>query len=87
MENVEKLRVLLQHWIDHNTGHAEEFAKWEKCMTEDSKQNIADHIGAAIKGVEKVNEQLSKALLEAGGPKEDGGGEHHHHHGHHHHHH
>jgi len=87
MENVEKLRVLLQHWIDHNKGHAEEFAKWEKCMTEDAKENIAGHIGAAIEAVEKVNEQLSKALFEAGGPIKDGGGEHHHHHGHHHHHH
>ena len=42
MENVEKLRVLLQHWIDHNKGHAEEFAKWEKCMADEEydKGNI-----------------------------------------------
>jgi len=84
MKNVEKLRVLLQHWIDHNESHAEEFSKWEKIMTEDSEGNIADHIGEAVKAVKTVNEQLSNALLEAGGPKEERNREHHHHHEHHH---
>ena len=86
MENVEKLRVLLQHWIDHNKSHAEEFSKWEKIMIEDAEGNIAAHISEAVKAVEKVNEQLTKALSEAGGPKEVGGEGHHHHHGDHHHH-
>ncbi len=89
MDNVDKLRVLLQHWIDHNKGHAEEFAKWQELMTEDAKGVIADHIGEAIKEMEKANEHLAKALQDAGGPKEGGGGDDHHHHhgdGHHHHH-
>ena len=85
MKNVEKLRVLLQHWIDHNKSHGEEFSKWEKIMIEDAEGNIAKYIGESVKAVEKVNEQLSKALAEAGGPKE-GDGEGHHHGGHHHHH-
>ncbi|MBW1635250.1 MAG: hypothetical protein JRJ68_03140 [Deltaproteobacteria bacterium] len=91
MENVEKLRVLLQHWIEHNKGHGEEFAKWQKRMAEDSNKVIADCIGEAIEQMGKVNDQLAKALNEAGGPVEKtGGGEHHHHHhgddgGHHHH--
>ena len=86
MENVEKLRVLLQHWIDHNKSHAEEFSKWEKIMIEDAEGNIAGYISEAVKAVEKVNEQLSKALSGAGGPKEAGGDGHHLHHGDHHHH-
>jgi len=92
MENIEKLRVLLQHWIEHNKGHGEEFAKWQKLMTEDSRNVIAGAIGEAIEQMGKVNDQLAKALDEAGGPveKEGGGGDHHHHHGddggHHHHH-
>jgi len=86
MENVEKLRVLLQHWIDHNKGHAAEFAKWEKLMSEDAQESIAKCISEAIKATDMVNDQLSKALDEAGGPAEAEDGEHHHH-GHHHHHH
>jgi len=88
MENVEKLRVLLQHWIDHNNGHAEEFAKWQKLMSDDAKGVIADRIGDAIKEMEKVNDQLARALREAGGPKQnEHGGDGHSHHGDHHHHH
>ena len=29
MDNLEKLRILLQHWIEHNGGHVAEFAKWQ----------------------------------------------------------
>lgn len=89
MENVDKLRVLLQHWIDHNKGHAEEFAKWQNRMTDDAKGVIADHIGEAIKTMEKANDHLARALHDAGGPKEGDGsdGHHHHHHGDGHHHH
>ncbi len=89
MENIEKLRVLLQHWIDHNKGHAEEFAKWQKLMADDAKGVVADHIGGAIKEMEQANEHLAKALHDAGGSKEGGGGDggHHHHHGDGHHHH
>lgn len=77
MENVEKLRVLLQHWIDHNKGHAEEFSKWQEIVTAEGQPSIADHIARAIEQMLKVNEHLKQALTEAGGPKE---GEHHHHH-------
>ena len=90
MENVEKLRVLIQHWIDHNKGHAEEFAKWQSTMKDEGKEVIATNIADAIHGMEKVNDHLNKALLEAGGPKKSGDdhehGHHHHGDGHHHHH-
>jgi len=87
MDNVEKLRVMLQHWIEHNKGHVEEFAKWQKTMTEEGHNSLADHIAEAVKTMATVNTQLSKALDEAGGPKSDDDDDHHHHHGHHHHHH
>lgn len=83
MDNVEKLRVLLQHWIDHNKGHAEDFEKWHVTMSEDGKESIAKHIGEAIATMATVNEQLKKALDEAGGPAKHGEDGHHHHHHHH----
>lgn len=87
MDNVEKLRVLLQHWIDHNKGHVEEFEKWQKNMADEGKADIAEHILEAIKTMAEVNVSLGKALHAAGGPGEDGGDHHHHHHHHGHHHH
>ena len=87
MDNVEKLRVMLQHWIEHNKGHVEEFEKWRQTMTEEGKTVLADHIAGAVKTMATVNAQLGKALDAAGGAKPDDDEDHHHHHGHHHHHH
>lgn len=86
MDNVEKLRVMLQHWIDHNQGHVEEFEKWRKTMADEGQMVLADHITEAVRSMASVNAQLGKALHAAGGPKTDAE-EGHHHHGHHHHHH
>jgi len=87
MDNVEKLRVMLQHWIEHNKGHVEEFEKWRKTMTEEGQTSVADHITEAVKMMATVNAQLGKALHEVGGPNKSEGDEGHHHHGDHHHHH
>ena len=62
MDNVEKLRVMLQHWIEHNKGHVEEFEKWEATMNEDGQLSLANHIADAIKTMGAVNVQLEKAL-------------------------
>lgn len=83
MENKEKVRVLLQHWIDHNTGHAEEFSKWQKISAEEGQSEVAENISEAIALMEKANESLTKALNAAGGPAKS---DHHHDHHHHHHH-
>ena len=87
MDNVEKLRVMLQHWIEHNKGHMEEFGKWQSVMTDEGKPALADHIGRAVKLMVTMNEELGKALHEAGGHHHDDDDDHHHHHGHGHHHH
>ena len=86
MDNVEKLRVMLQHWIEHNKGHVEEFEKWQKTMTEEGHASLAASIAEAVQTMATVNVQLEKALEEAGGAKAEEG-DHHHHHGHDHHHH
>lgn len=79
MNDIEKLRVLLQHWIEHNDGHVQEFEKWRVTMTEGGKQSLAGHIGDAVAAMATVNEKLTRALNEAGGPLEKENGEHHHH--------
>ena len=87
MDNVEKLRVMLQHWIEHNKGHVEEFEKWQQTMIEEGHTSLAGHITEAVKTMATVNTQLTKALDVAGGAKQDEKEDHHHHDGHHHHHH
>ena len=82
MENKEKLRVLLQHWIVHNHGHVSEFTKWQKIMAADEMESLSEHIRMAAEQMNRVSEILVNALDEAGGPTEGGGHHHQHHHDH-----
>jgi hypothetical protein len=82
MNQTEKLRVLLPHWIEHNLGHGEDCRKWSAIAREEGQKKIADHIDEAMKAMIKVNELLEMALREAGGPVHGGGHHHNHHHEH-----
>mgnify|MGYP001820191886 FL=1 len=81
MESIEKLRVLLKHWIDHNGGHVAEFDKWRQTMTEENRDSMAKALATAISQMEDVSATLQAALDEIGGtpgsPEEH---QHHHHH-------
>ncbi len=78
MNSLEKLQVLLPHWIEHNQGHAEECKKWaEQCEKEEAAAEVHVNLNAALTAMETVTEHLEKALQAAGGAKTDG---HHHHH-------
>jgi hypothetical protein len=78
MDNLEKIQLLLQHWIDHNKGHAEEFGQWQQTMAAEGQKAIADCLHEAIHSLEQIDHLLAKAMESAGGTvKTD-----HHHHGH-----
>lgn len=62
MNEVEKLRVLIPHWIEHNEEHASEFQRWA-----DQVDQVGTEIHAAITAMEKVNEFLTDALDKLGG--------------------
>jgi hypothetical protein len=67
MSEIEKLRVLLPHWIEHNGEHAKEFRQWA-----DRAGPAEEHILAAAALVEEANERLAEALEQVGGPLEHG---------------
>ncbi len=76
MKEMDKLRVLLPHWIEHNGEHADTFREW------------ADRAGAAREAlldaarlVDEANTRLQDGLAQIGGPLA------HEHHAHNHHHH
>lgn len=82
MDNLEKLRVILQHWIDHNGGHVNEFEKWQAIMNVEGEEKISASIGDAIEQMDKVSDILAGILTDCGGPMEAGEDHHHHHHHH-----
>jgi hypothetical protein len=65
MDDVEKLRVLLPHWIEHNGEHVGEFRE--------SAQRAGparEALLAAAGLVEEANARLGEALEQLGGPLE-----------------
>jgi hypothetical protein len=62
MNETDKLRVLIPHWIEHNNEHAAEFRHW----AEQAGDASAD-ILAATDAMAHINEQLLSALEKLGG--------------------
>jgi hypothetical protein len=79
MEQIDKLRILLPHWIQHNRGHVEECGKWAVLARQAGETGVADHIENAIAAMNQAGEYLDKALLAAGGEMPAADGHHHHH--------
>jgi hypothetical protein len=65
MNEQEKLRVLIPHWIKHNKEHANEFHRWAK-----QAGNASDDILSAATLMMQVNESLESALMKLGSPME-----------------
>jgi len=74
MDDLQKLRVLIPHWIEHNGEHAGEFREWAGRAAD-----VSGEILAAADLLEQANAHLRKALNELGGSLEAPHGHHHHH--------
>jgi len=77
---VDKLRVLLPHWLEHNQNHESEFSKWAASARAEGQENLAAILDQAVASMAATDAILKNALQEAGGPAE---APHHHHHHHH----
>ena len=76
MNETDKLRILLPHWIEHNNSHIAEFTKWKAVAAESGKE-LAEGIEEAISAMKKAGSSLETVLDKLGGPVD---GHHHHHH-------
>ena len=59
----EKLVKLLDHWIQHNDHHAEDYRKWAQDARENGQIEVADLLDAAA----ELTCSISHRLREAGG--------------------
>ena len=59
----EKLVKLLDHWIQHNDHHAEDYRKWAHDARESGQLEVADLLGSAA----DLTGSISDRLREAGG--------------------
>lgn len=71
MNNREKLRVLLAHWVNHNQEHAQEFQLWARRAEEFGSGGAALKLEAAAQEMKVLNSSLQSALDLLGGPIEE----------------
>ena len=76
--DLEKLQMLLTHWLQHNESHGSEYLKWAEVAREDGHATTAEFIEQAVGLLKKADESLGKALESIGGPSQ--GHQHHHYH-------
>lgn len=67
MNDIEKLRVLLPHWLEHNQEHAAEFAGWADKAAAAGQETVAREIRRAAEAMRQANDALQTALVELGG--------------------
>ena len=77
---IEKLQLLLPHWVEHNHNHEHEFKKWADEVRAGGHAELADLLDKAVASMAETDGILKEALAKVGGPAE---GHHHHHHHHH----
>ncbi|OGO04578.1 MAG: hypothetical protein A2Y91_08040 [Chloroflexi bacterium RBG_13_54_8] len=58
----EKLRVLLNHWVQHNREHAQEFTHWAEKVEGLGQAAVSDEMMQAAQQMDKANEFLLAAL-------------------------
>ena len=62
IEGVEKLRVLLEHWIEHNAAHGAEFEKWARRAGEAGLEETSREISAAVDCLRNSTGHLRDAM-------------------------
>ncbi len=83
LTDIEKLRRLIPHWIEHNRSHAAEFMRWAELSRASGAEQTAALIENAAAQLQKAEADLVAALEKAGGPAgaHEHEGHHHHRHG------
>jgi hypothetical protein len=76
VSEMERLRALLPHWIEHNREHANSFLAWARRASAAGEGHVAAQIEAAATRMEEANHDLECALQHMGGPAD--GSEHEH---------
>jgi len=67
MDDLQKLRMLLPHWIEHNAEHASEFHTWAGRAQAAGQAELAVQIEAAAAKMQAANHDLEHALAHLGG--------------------
>ena len=59
----EVFKVILTHWINHNTDHVSNYEIWANKLRDSSLDLVSKEIDLAIKKMDEAREHLMKAKI------------------------
>lgn len=62
MDQKKKLSVIIEHWIEHNEAHMDEYKKWADTAGELGFESVKAEIGQAMEKISQSNQHLNRAL-------------------------
>ena len=80
MNEIDKFRILLPHWIEHNKNHEEEFNKWLAIINIEGETEIASLLEKAVLSLQSIDTVLSQISDKIGASTGDDSHGHTHHH-------
>jgi len=64
MEEQERLKVMLEHWIRHNESHFEEYRRWAETAAQIGLHGVKERIERALEHIERANHIFAEALAD-----------------------
>ncbi len=62
INEIEKAKIRLEHWLEHNLKHIDEYRKFINVLKEAGKEKSAKYMEEMIQFAMKSNESLKNAL-------------------------
>jgi len=62
MDQKKKLSVVIEHWIEHNEAHMDEYKKWARTAGELGLDSVKTEIEGAMQKISLCNQDLNRAL-------------------------
>jgi len=62
MDDLERLKVLLAHWLEHNKEHADSYREWAEKALEMKQDDIAQILERLSRETEGLNDLIEEAL-------------------------
>lgn len=71
MDDIQKSKVRLAHWIEHNVDHLKGYEEVAGLLEREGKQTAALMIRKGIESIKSANREFEQALQELSGPGEE----------------